>query len=162
MDTLRDPHLPPPEVCDWLLCQDWSEVCDFESKTIDSNGQVLESGRSVDVCRAHVSIGADCAENLVIHSDSLEILRKDHAEREEDIKKRYAYMQSRLASAVPPPQPMHYPLVAPPQGPMDFAFFTAFRDLLEEHRELVARVELLEEALLADEDDENDDGDGED
>ena len=40
---------------------------------------------------------------------------------------------------------------------MDFAFFTAFRDLLEEHRELVARVELLEEALLADEDDDEDD-----
>lgn len=38
---------------------------------------------------------------------------------------------------------------------MDFAFFTAFRDLLEEHRELVARVELLEEALLADDDDED-------
>lgn len=57
---------------------------------------------------------------------------------------------------------MHYPLVAPPQSPMDFAFFTAFRDLLEEHRELVARVELLEDALLADEDDDEDDDDGED
>lgn len=49
---------------------------------------------------------------------------------------------------------------------MDFAFFSAFRDLLEEHRELVARVELLEEALLADEDDEDEndenDDDGED
>ena len=40
---------------------------------------------------------------------------------------------------------------------MDFGFFTAFRDLLEEHRELVDRVELLEEALLADEDDDEDD-----
>ena len=39
---------------------------------------------------------------------------------------------------------------------MDYAFFTDFRNLLEEHRELVARVELLEEALLADEDDGDD------
>ena len=38
---------------------------------------------------------------------------------------------------------------------MDFQFFSAFRDLLDAHKELVARVELLEEAMLADEDDED-------
>lgn len=26
MSIQRDPHLPPPEVCDWLLTQEWSEV----------------------------------------------------------------------------------------------------------------------------------------
>lgn len=160
MDTPRDPHLPPPDVCDWLLSQDWSELCDIESKTIGPKGRVLGSGRSFDLRRALVSIGADCSEDLVIHDDSLEILREDHAEREEDIKKRCAYMQSRLASAVPPPQPMHYPLMAPPQTPtMDFQFFSAFRDMQDSHRELVARVELLEEAMLADDEDPDDDED---
>lgn len=38
---------------------------------------------------------------------------------------------------------------------LDFNFFTAFRDLLDEHRELVARVELLEEAMLADDGDDS-------
>lgn len=42
---------------------------------------------------------------------------------------------------------------------MDFQFFTAFRDLLEKHKELVARVELLEEALMADDEDEVEDDD---
>lgn len=44
---------------------------------------------------------------------------------------------------------------------MDFQFFSAFRDLLDSHKELVARVELLEEAMLADDDEDLDDDDDE-
>ena len=40
---------------------------------------------------------------------------------------------------------------------MDYAFLTAFRDLQDSHQELLARVELLEEAMLADDDEDDDD-----
>lgn len=45
---------------------------------------------------------------------------------------------------------------------MDYAFLTAFRDLQDSHQELLARVELLEEAMLADDDDEDDEDLGDD
>lgn len=45
---------------------------------------------------------------------------------------------------------------------MDYAFLTAFRDLQDSHQELLARVELLEEAMLADDDDEDAEGLGDD
>ena len=38
---------------------------------------------------------------------------------------------------------------------MDYAFLTAFRDLQDNYQELLARVELLEEAMLADDEDED-------
>jgi hypothetical protein len=59
----RDPHLPHPEVCDWLLRQEWS------------------APDTVDCCEASTAIGRDETLDLVLPSFGLKVLREDQAAR---------------------------------------------------------------------------------
>jgi hypothetical protein len=71
----RDPHLPSPEVCDWLLSQEWStpETLRFEGK--HSKGYIN------DCCEASAAIGRNEIINLYLPAFGLRVLRDDAAAR---------------------------------------------------------------------------------
>jgi hypothetical protein len=73
----RDPHLPSPEVCDWLLSLEWEGPA---SHVIMRDGAriVRDGARTVyDAYIAIPELGADNEINLVLHEEALEALRED-------------------------------------------------------------------------------------
>ena len=71
----RDPHLPHPEVCDWLLRQEWSAP---DTVHVSSSGQ---TGFTVDCCEASAAIGRDETIDLLLPSFGLQVLREDQTAR---------------------------------------------------------------------------------
>jgi hypothetical protein len=71
----RDPHLPHPEVCDWLLRQEWSAPATVH---VRSDGH---PGFTVDCCEASAAIGRDEMIDLLLPSFGLQVLREDQAAR---------------------------------------------------------------------------------
>jgi hypothetical protein len=67
----RDPHLPSPEVCDWLLAQEWSKPGRINYQSTDSSGCIEECGHS------YAGIGANEMIDLFLPAGALEILRED-------------------------------------------------------------------------------------
>lgn len=67
----RDPSLPPPEVCDWLLAQNWPGP---SRVNMQSNGgaECIE-----ECCIARGSIGRDGMIDLLLPQADLETLRED-------------------------------------------------------------------------------------
>ena len=79
MSIQRDPHLPPPEVCDWLLAQEWS-------KSMEINVSCAEScGEKNDYCQAIAAIGRDECIDLMLPMEALQVLREDAGTRREAI-----------------------------------------------------------------------------
>lgn len=78
----RDKHLPSPEVVDWLLDQQWSDVIPVTAITYPSGNPdgVTESER-FDCCSATVAIGADECCHLQLPVEALEALRSDQQAR---------------------------------------------------------------------------------
>lgn len=74
----RDPHLPHPEVCDWLLSQEWSKP-----STVFYNSEQAK-GYINDCCEASAAIGRDEIIDLLLPSFGLQILREDAAARQAD------------------------------------------------------------------------------
>ena len=83
MDTTpRDPYLPPPAVCDWLLEQDWSEMIPIT--TIQYHGSTphgIAVSRLGGYQQAHLGIGADEGGRILLPAEALDVLRKDQDER---------------------------------------------------------------------------------
>ena len=83
MDTTpRDPHLPPPAVCDWLLEQAWPGVIpetriDFQGGSPDG----VAGSHLIGYWRARVEIGTDEGGRIFLPDTALDILRKDAAAR---------------------------------------------------------------------------------
>ena len=71
----RDPHLPSPEICDWLLRQAWSTPSDI---TVSSKRYECVS---YDCCEAVTAIGADQIIDLLLSNEGLAILRDDAVAR---------------------------------------------------------------------------------
>lgn len=85
MATPRDPHLPPPEVCDWLLQQEWSNRIP-ETNIIYSQGPVdgvIGSGL-FNHHLADPAVGADGIGKIYLPDETLQALRDDAAVRLED------------------------------------------------------------------------------
>lgn len=71
----RDPRLPSPEICDWLLRQAWSAPSD-----------VAVSGKSYecvlhDCCEATTAIGTNEIIDLLLSGEGLAVLRDDAVAR---------------------------------------------------------------------------------
>jgi len=75
----RDEHLPSPEVCDWLLAQEW---CAPATCTIDG-----PDGKSeiYDCCQTTAALGADHCIDLVLPAYGIAMLREDQGRREEQL-----------------------------------------------------------------------------
>ena len=83
MDTTpRDPHLPPPEVCDWLLEQGWQgEIPETRIDYLGGNPSGVAGSTLLSWQQAYVGIGADGGGRVFLSPDVLEVLRKDQDDR---------------------------------------------------------------------------------
>ncbi|GDX75971.1 hypothetical protein LBMAG41_10470 [Cyanobium sp.] len=80
--TPRDPHLPPPEVVDWLLEQTWpGEIPETRIDYQGGNPAGVAGSTLLGWQQAYVDIGADAGGRIFLDSDALDALRKDHASR---------------------------------------------------------------------------------
>ena len=82
--TPRDPHLPPPAVCDWLLEQKWPGVIpetriDFQGGSPDG----VAGSHLIGYQQARVAIGVDQGGRIFLPDEGLEVLRKDAENRSE-------------------------------------------------------------------------------
>ena len=73
----RDPYLPSPEVCDWLLAQEWSKPATVHVNSPESTGW------RDDCCRATAALGRDGVIELLAFAEDLEMLREDQRQRRE-------------------------------------------------------------------------------
>ena len=76
----RDPHLPDPATCDWLLQQEWSVPIGIVNIQF-SNGETDSSVLS-NFLRATVGIGTDYTIEVFIPSELIEFLRDDARARQ--------------------------------------------------------------------------------
>ena len=89
MDTTpRDPHLPPPEVVDWLLEQTWpGEIPETRIDYLGGNPTGIAGSTLLGWQQAYVDIGADAdglarrSGRIFLDSDALDALRKDQDNR---------------------------------------------------------------------------------
>jgi hypothetical protein len=72
----RDPHLPPPEVCDWLLGRKWSAPSTVKVSSDHHDGETYEC------CEACAAIGANGMIDLLLPTIELQILQEDAAARQ--------------------------------------------------------------------------------
>jgi len=77
MSIQRDPHLPPPEVCDWLLEQEWSKPAVVHISSPECTGWRDDS------CRSTAALGRDGVIELLAFAEDLEMLREDQRQRRE-------------------------------------------------------------------------------
>ena len=79
MDTTpRDPHLPPPAVCDWLLEQDWSEMIPMAGiQYYGSTPHGMSQSKLYEYQQAHSAIGADGGGRILLSVEAIAVLRKD-------------------------------------------------------------------------------------
>jgi hypothetical protein len=93
MTYSRDPHLPPPEVCDWLLEHRWSGCI---PKTLilypDGAPHGITQSELLDYETAHAAIGADEIARVFLSDEALTLLHEDRTAR------RIALDQKRAAS----------------------------------------------------------------
>ena len=83
MDTTpRDPHLPPPAVCDWLLERTWSERIPSIEMAFPEGGAFGCSHSSLNgYHEAHTAIGREETARLFMPDDALDVLREDQGNR---------------------------------------------------------------------------------
>ena len=88
----RDPHLPPPAVCDWLLEQDWSEMIPMAGiQYYGSTPHGMSQSKLYEYQQAHPAIGADGGGRILFSVEAIAALRKDQGNR------RAAFEQKRQA-----------------------------------------------------------------
>lgn len=67
----RDPHLPHPKVCDWLLSMKWSAPSTVKVSSDHHHGETY------DCCETHAAIGCDETIDIMLPSFGLQILKED-------------------------------------------------------------------------------------
>ena len=82
MGKQRDPYLPPPEVCDWLLAQEWSEPATINVSSVAGDSEMY------DHCQTTAELGRDECIDLMLPVEALQLLREDAAARREAIELR--------------------------------------------------------------------------
>ena len=75
----RDPHLPSPEVCDWLLSLEWSKP----STVYLSADNDSRSSEIFDCCRATAALGRDECVDVALPDAGIKMLQKDAEDRRE-------------------------------------------------------------------------------
>jgi hypothetical protein len=74
----RDPHLPSPEVCDWLLAQEWSEAIPTTLTTFHPGGPGgITMHAAYDHVHARAALGADEVFAIELPVEALAVLRAD-------------------------------------------------------------------------------------
>jgi len=73
----RDEYLPSPQVCDWLLAQEWSgpDTCIIDGP--EGKSEIY------DCCQATAALGRDECIDLVLPAGGIKMLREDQGRREE-------------------------------------------------------------------------------
>lgn len=79
MSIQRDPNLPPPEVCDWLLAQEWSEPVTINVSSVAGDSEMY------DHCQTTAKLGRDECIDLMLPMEALQVLREDAETRREAI-----------------------------------------------------------------------------
>ena len=78
----RDQHLPSPDVVNWLLDQEWSEVIPVTTITYPKgHPDGVTKSKRFDFCTATVAIGADECCHLMLPVEALEVLKSDRHAR---------------------------------------------------------------------------------
>jgi hypothetical protein len=95
----RDPHLPPPEVCDWLLAQRWSEVVPTAITTFPAGGPSgITKHEAYDSVYGRAALGANEVLAIEMPVEALQLLEEDAWIRREAIAlKRRELMPDELA-----------------------------------------------------------------
>jgi hypothetical protein len=80
----RNPHLPPPEVCDWLIGQEWSGRIP-RTVTTHPKGSPREIAESplFSFTTAHPEAGANEIGRIFLSVEALEVLMADQQARRE-------------------------------------------------------------------------------
>jgi hypothetical protein len=73
----RDPHLPSPEVCDWLLSLKWSKPSTVKVIADDGSSEIH------NCCHAMTALGRDECVDVVLPADGIRTLREDATKRQE-------------------------------------------------------------------------------
>lgn len=76
----RDPHLPDPIICDWLLQQKWSGSVECTDIRF-SNGKT-ESCMLMNFLHATIGVGTDYAVEVFVPDELIEFLRDDARARQ--------------------------------------------------------------------------------
>jgi hypothetical protein len=85
MSIQRDPHLPPPEVCDWLLAQEWSEAIPTAITTFPLGGPGgIDKHTTYNHVYARAALGADEVFAIELPVEALAVLRADAEARKLD------------------------------------------------------------------------------
>jgi hypothetical protein len=78
----RDPHMPPPEVCDWLLAQEWSGVIPTAITAFPDGGP---GGIAAHTAYNHIyaksALGTDETFGIELPAEALEVLIEDAVAR---------------------------------------------------------------------------------
>lgn len=78
MTAQRDPHLPPPEVCDWLLAQEWSEVVPTAVTSFPAGGPSgITKHEAYDHVYARAALGANEVAAIEMPVEALQLLEED-------------------------------------------------------------------------------------
>lgn len=79
----RDPHLPPPEVCDWLLSQNWSEAIPLTVITYPAgHPDGIYRSEKFDYASTSTAIGSDEIADVFLPVEVIEVLRADQVARD--------------------------------------------------------------------------------
>lgn len=82
MSIQRDPHLPPPEVCDWLLAQRWSEVVPAAATTFSGGGYFgLTGWTAYNQRHARAAVLGDIELSIALPDKILQELKQDQGHR---------------------------------------------------------------------------------
>jgi hypothetical protein len=74
----RDPHLPSPEVCDFLLDCEWSDsIPKVSIEFSEADKSVPTSQHLFGHSMTHVAVGADHIAEIFIQDDALALLEAD-------------------------------------------------------------------------------------
>jgi hypothetical protein len=85
----RDPHMPPPEVCDWLLAQEWSGVIPVAVTTFPGGGPGGIAGHTTyGHIYARSALGTDETFAIELPAEALEVLIEDAVARLESVELR--------------------------------------------------------------------------
>ncbi len=78
----RDPHLPPPEVCDWLLAQEWSEAIPTAVTTFSGGDYFGIAGwTAYNQCHAMAAVLGDVELSIALSDKTLQELKQDQGHR---------------------------------------------------------------------------------
>jgi hypothetical protein len=75
----RDPHLPSPEVCDWLLSLEWSKPSTVKVIADDGSSEIY------DCCIARPALGRDEMIDLALPADGIKMLQAEALVRQKQV-----------------------------------------------------------------------------